>query len=137
MLPPKPKQFTAAHPCLDSENEKLFSTMASFPDRTRREALFFAIFESALAPLWNARASNHLHRIARQPEAPLSKRCLNRMAQGVKLAHDRRWGDVLETFIAISCDICAGELGKRAVRNRSAHHRVDTSYLGVCAALGR
>jgi NTP pyrophosphatase (non-canonical NTP hydrolase) len=56
---------------------------------------------------------------------------------GGKLYVDGCRGDVLETFIAIGRDICAGELGKRSVRNRSANHRVDTSFLGVCAALGR
>jgi hypothetical protein len=77
--PTKPEQFTTAHSCLDSENDKLLQQWRSSPVTCGEQALFFPFFKTAFAPLWNARASNHLHRVAWQPQAPLSKRCLNRM----------------------------------------------------------
>jgi hypothetical protein len=80
MLPAKPEQFTPAHPSLDRENDKLLQQWRPSPVTGREQALFFTIFKTAFAPLWNARASNHLHRIAGEPQAPLPKRSLDRMA---------------------------------------------------------
>jgi hypothetical protein len=48
-----------------------------------------------------------------------------------------RRSNVPKTFIAIGSDICTSELGKRPVRNRPAHYRVDSRLLSMCAALGR
>jgi hypothetical protein len=81
--------------------------------------------QAALAPLWDARASNHFHWIARKPEAPFPKRSLDGVTQRVEFAHHRGRGDVFETFITISRDICTGELGERAMHNGPAQHRVD------------
>src|SRR5664279_5212695 len=105
MRPAESEQLTTAHSCLDCQNNKLLQQRRPSPITCREQVFFFAIFEAALAPLWDARASNHLHRITWQPEPPFPKRSLDGMAQRIKLAHDCRRGDVFETFIAIGCDI--------------------------------
>jgi hypothetical protein len=65
MLPPEPKKLATTHSCFDGENDKLLQQWRSFPVARCEEALFFPIFKPPLAPLWHARASNHLHGIAR------------------------------------------------------------------------
>ena len=69
--------------------------------------------------------------------APFPKRYLDSVAEHVEFAHDCRWGNVFETFIAISCNVCACELRKRPVRNRSAQYRIDARLLSMRTALGR
>src|SRR5664280_777858 len=107
MLPAKPEKLTTAHPCLDSQNDKLLQQRRSSPITCREQALFFPIFKTALAPLRDSRASNHLHRVAWQPESPLPKRSLDGVAQRVEFAYHRRGSDIFEPLVAIGCDICA------------------------------
>src|SRR5262245_60288171 len=137
LLPAKSEQFTAAHRGLYSEDDKLPQQWRSSPITRGEQALFFFIFETALAALWDARASNHLYRIAWQPEAPLPECYLDGVADRIEFAHDCRRSYVFETLIAVGRHICACEPGKRPVRNGPTYHRVDTCFLGVRAALDR
>src|ERR1017187_4462562 len=137
MLPPKAEKLTPTHSWFDSQNHKLLYKRRSSPVTCREQALFFPVFKAPLAPLWHARTPNHFPWIAWQPETPFAQRYLDGVAHRVEFTHDCRRGDVLEPFVAICRDICACELGKRPMRNRPAHHRIDARSLGVCAALGK
>jgi hypothetical protein len=137
MLPSKPKKLTTTHSCFDCKNYKLLQQWRSSPVTRSKEALFFAIFETAFTSLRDARAPDHFHGIAGESEAPFSKRCLKGMADRIEFPHDCCRGSIFKTLVTIGRDICAGELGKRAVHNRSAQHRVNARCLSVCATLGR
>src|ERR1035437_6994560 len=110
MLPAESEQFATAHSCLNCQNDKLLQQRRSSPLTCGEQALFFPIFEAAFAPLWDARASNHFHGIAREPITPLPKRGLDGVAQRVEFAHDCRRGSILKSLITIGRDICACEL---------------------------
>ena len=80
ILPPKPKKLATTHSCFDCKNDKLLQQRRSSPIAGGQQALFLSVFETALASLWDARASNQFDRISREPEAPLPERGLNGVA---------------------------------------------------------
>jgi hypothetical protein len=59
------------------------------------------------------------------------------VAQRIEFAHHRRWGDVNEAFVAISCDISAGELGKRSMADVTPTHSTNASLLAVGVSWSR
>jgi hypothetical protein len=54
MLPSKPKKLTTTHSCFDCKNYKLLQQWRSSPVTRSKEALFFAIFETAFTSLRDA-----------------------------------------------------------------------------------
>jgi hypothetical protein len=60
MLPPKPKKLATAHPCFNSENDKLLQQWCSSPVASREQAFFFAVFETPFSTLGDSRTASQV-----------------------------------------------------------------------------